>query len=140
MSYTEHVFHNSRTEAVADLLRWYNEEDVELVELIDLGRTLRLTRSGEMPTDASPALPPIDNPLAVQEPVEAPEPVEAQKDAPAPETPPAAPEAPAIDLSGATRDQLKEIVVDNALDVTIPSSGPLGPVRDLVAEALAGKE
>lgn len=148
----EIIEYPSRAKAVEALLRFRENPAVVAIELIgDLSSTLRVTMDdSEFVNDADP-----EDLLGVPVPTPTPEPNIAEPGSEAPAAPEGTPapdgdgsdaegseegdedEDTVPDVTDADRATLRSVVKEWGLEVEIPDNGPLAPIREKVAAALA---
>lgn len=141
MSAIELIEYPTAAKAREALVRMYGDEDVEYIDIIDNGKTLRVTRSGdalpeeieEVEPDAEddatagdlPGTEPVEGTPGVEEPDSGQEGQESDDES-----------ADEIDLNDYDRAGLRALVEELGLDMTIPQNTPLDDERDKVAAAI----
>ena len=180
--YTEYIEYPTRKALVEGLLKVRQEEGVIGIDVVDLGKTLRIDRLGEEPTEEpfTGHVDPVETEVPEEEveevlapgigtggaPAEVEEASQESVEESGEETPTPVPaEEVGVpkefeetvedeDLLGeveetkpkpvitpeTSRNELREIVKEYELPVEVPNAGPLQPLRDRIAAALAEKE
>jgi hypothetical protein len=138
----EFIEFQKRSDLNETVIRLRDDEDVLSIDVIENGRTLKVVRASDVTTEPEePSGEPGEDEAGAATPEEssgAEEPSEDAEDLLGEVAPTPADDKPEI-TPETDRNTLREIVEQYGLDVDIPTAGPLQPLRDRIAAALAEK-